>query len=97
MLIKIATRVGLFVALFPVVVALWWFFGHVEQARADHERQVTLESVVASLVELHQRQATVREAEAAQIERLCRRGKLPANECPSAPPATDREPERKPL
>jgi hypothetical protein len=59
----------------------WWTFGFVSTAQDDHTEQITLEEAVEKLTQIHIRQATIAEAEAAQISRLCREGKLVPESC----------------
>jgi hypothetical protein len=61
----------------------WWWFGHISEAQTDHTEQVTLEQAVEKLTLIHIRQATIAEAEAAQLARFCREGKLGPETCPS--------------
>jgi len=63
----------------------WWFFEHVSMAQGDHEEQITLVEAVEKLTSIHIRQATVAQAEAAQLDRLCREGKIDPRECPGLP------------
>jgi hypothetical protein len=54
----------------------WWWFGHISEAQTDHKEQVTITEAVEKLTQIHIRQDTVSEAEAAQLKRLCDEGKL---------------------
>jgi hypothetical protein len=69
----------------------WWAFGFVSTAQTDHTEQITLEKAVEKLTQIHIRQATIAEAEAAQLARFCREGKLGPETCP-APLLIETEP-----
>ena len=60
----------------------WWFYGHIAMSNEDHEEQQTLVEAVKKISTYIEKQETVKEAEAAQMERLCRQGKVDRLECP---------------
>ena len=83
------TRIGSYVALFPLAYGMWWFTGHVAQASDAADERVEMQQAIKAVADgmvvlkaIHVKLDTEEEARAALIDELCRHGKLAKTECP---------------
>lgn len=75
-------KVGAWLTLLPLAYGIWWLAGHVAHAEDQTTEQAVLKEAVIELKAIHVKMATVEEAEAALLEKLCRTGKLKSDDCP---------------
>jgi hypothetical protein len=76
-------QIAIVMALAGLTTTAYFLFGVYAQAQSDSEEQVTIVQAVEALTAIHVRQATVAEAEAQMLERLCREGSLDVTHCPA--------------